>query len=359
MRKRYLKSKIFFLLSRISLFFFIGISTIGFSKRTETEFQNIYLYDTLMLASDINSGLKIYSIKEPSTPNHLITIPLSGNSGSAMLGNIIFANSWDGIYAFKLNSDLSFDTISTIKKTYYEDTYYDPTYCGTGFFGCNRYTDASNDLVATSGTAGSYALFAVKDTFLYYLDNYEVITMSIANESDLRELSRTYVPWETETLFPTGNFLYLGGTNGMYVLSLENPSKPVMIGSMEHFNAYDPVVVKDSTAFVTLRSATRNVLLTVNVEDPTNPQLIKEYNVTTPYGLAIQDSLLYVSNGYNGFTLYNVSDPKNIQMVSAWPNAITKDFIWNNHLLYSMGFNTFSIYDVSDPTKPELLSTIY
>lgn len=359
MEKRSFKSKALFLFSRIALFFFIAISTIGFSKRTETQFQNIYLYDTLMLASDINSGLKIYSVKEATSPNHLITIPLTGNSSSAMKNNLIFANSWDGIYVFKLNSDLSFDTISTIKKTYYNCIDYEPMSERCGLFGCASNVSYSDGAVSQSGTGGSYALFAVKDTFLYYLDDYEVITMSIANEDTLKELSRTYVPWETETLFPTDNFLYLGGTNGMYILSLENPSKPAIIGTMEHFNAYDPVVVKDSIAFVTLRSAARNVLLTVNVKDPSNPQLIKEYDATTPYGLAIQDSLLYVSNGYNGFTLYNILDPNNIEAINIWPNTITKDFIWHENLLYSMGFSSFAIYDVTNPLDPVKLSTIF
>lgn len=357
-------SKSLFILSRVGLFLFIAISTVGFSKRTETLFQNIYLYDTLMLASDINSGLKIYSVNDPSNPEHLITIQLDGNSGSAMKGRMIFANSWDGIYAFRLNEDLSYDTLSTIKKSYYwdDDIIYEPVdYSSGGFFGCAAFDNVVNSEMAdgTSGVGGSYALFAVRDTFLYYLDEHEVVTMSIANEDSLIELHRTYVDWTAETLFPSDKFLYLGGSNGMYILSLENPAVPVKIGTMQHFTAYDPVVVKDSTAFVTLRSSGRNVLLSVDVKDPTNPELIKEYSATTPYGLSIQDTLLYVSNGYNGFTLYNVKDPANISQLKTWPTTITKDFIWYDDLLYSMGFSTFSIYDVSDPFNPVLLSSIF
>lgn len=364
MNKRKLFSKTFSILSRILFFSFIVLSTLGFSKRSETLFQNIYLYDTLMLASDINSGLKIYSIKNTADPKHLTTIRLDGNSGSAMRGNLIFANSWDGIYAFKLNADLSYDTLSTIKKTYYDcgTDFYEPVDYHSGFLGCGggpiSYSDGATD-VSTNGTGGSYALFAVKDTFLYYLDDYEVVAMSIANEDTLKELHRTYIDWQAETLFPSGKFLYIGGANGMYILSLENPAAPSLIGSMQHFNAYDPVVVKDSTAFVTLRSSGRNVLLTVNVKDPTNPQLIKEYSAVTPYGLSVKDSLLYVSNGYNGFTLYEVSDPENIKTIKTWNETITKDFIWYNNTLYSMGFSSFSIYDVTNPENPILLSTIF
>ncbi len=356
-------SRILSIISRIAFFSFIILSTLGFSKRSDTLFQNIYLYDTLMLASDINSGLKIYSVNDPSNPEHLTTIRLDGNSGSAMKENLIFANSWDGIYAFKLNSDLSYDTLSVIKKTYYEcgEIDYEPMYHSSGFFGCGSedYVTGSGVDVSNNGTGGSYALFAIRDTLLYYLDDYEVVTMSIADEDTLKELHRTYVDWQAETLFPSDKFLYLGGASGMYILSLENPAAPSMIGSMQHFTAYDPVVVKDSTAFVTLRSNNRNVLLTVDVKDPVNPTLIKEYNATTPYGLTVRDSLLYVSNGYNGFTLYNVSDPKNVEILKTWDQTITKDFIWYDDILYSMGFNSFSIYNVTDPLEPKLLSTIF
>lgn len=363
MKNKTLLSRTLSIISKIGIFSFILLSTLGFSKRSDTLFQNIYLYDTLMLASDINSGLKIYSVNDPANPEHLTTIRLDGNSGSAMKGNLIFANSWDGIYAFKLNKDLSYDTLSVIKKTYYECGVidYEPMYHSSGFFGCasEDYGVTNTADVSSNGTGGSYALFAIRDTFLYYLDDYEVVTMSIADEDTLKELHRTYVDWQAETLFPSGKFLYLGGSRGMYILSLENPAAPAMIGSMEHFTAYDPVVVKDSTAYVTLRSNNRNVLLTVNVKDPVNPELIKEYSATTPYGLSVQDSLLYVSNGYNGFTLYNVSDPENVETLKTWSEAITKDFIWSDNLLYSMGFNSFSIYNVSNPLEPKLLSTIF
>jgi hypothetical protein len=99
-------------------------------------------------------------------------------------------------------------------------------------------------------------------------------------------------------------------------------------------------------------------LLVVDIADPAATSVIDEVPAFTPYGLAIRDSLLYVSNGYNGFSLYNTADPKNVRRIKYWDTPATKDFIWMDSTLYIMNFTGITINNVANPENPLLLSKI-
>lgn len=345
---------------------FIILSSLGFSTKERSHqeyyssFENMYLYDTLLLISDINKGIKIYSIADPGSPQLKTTIPLVYNSGVAMKDSIIFANSYYGLFALKLHSDFSYDTAATIK---HNTDFIDQDWENEphGLFNCIPPVSVCDD--GTNGTGGSYALFAVIDSFLYYIDNQSLITIDISRTDTLITLSTTHIDWTIETLFATEKYLYIGGRGGMYVLDRTNPAFPVLTCTLQHFQAYDPVVVQDTTAYVTLRAGNwggtaKDVLLVVNVTDPAKAAIINEIPTITPYGLTVRDTLLYVSNGYNGFSLYSVADPRNIRRIAYWNTPETKDFIWAGKILYTMGFTNIKIYDVSDPLNPALLSAI-
>jgi hypothetical protein len=217
--------------------------------------------------------------------------------------------------------------------------------------------------IGGSGVGGSYAIFAVIDTFLYFLDNSSIITMSISQPDSPVKLNETYIDWSVETLFPTQKYLFIGSRTGMYIFDRSSPSQPVQVGMVTHFRAYDPVVVQDSMAYVTLRTSwsswpPQDELLMVNIANPAQADTIASKPLSTPYGLAVSDSLLYVAQGKNGYSLLNVKNPSAVTMVHSWSSPPARDFIWLGNRLYLMGLADVRIYDVSDATAPALLSTI-
>lgn len=354
----------------------MAVLSVGFrydtGRPTITNPNNIYLYDTLLLVSDSLNGLLIYSVADEQAPRYRAHIPLKGNRGMAMKDSIIYANSWGGILAMRLVNDTNYEVTSVIKDDpyhsgmgYFEDIDYVSSWEG---FGCCRAPlamDASSGSgTESSGSGGSYAIFAVIDSFLYYINDREIITMDISDAAKPRKLSETHVDWSIETLFPTREYLFIGGSSGMYVMDRSDPSHPATIGSITHFRARDPVVVKDSMAYVTLRAGfnsraiTTDELMVVNLALITSPKLVKEIPLKTPYGLAISDTLLYIGQGSNGWTLFSLSDPQSPASLQKWPAPAVKDFIWIDSLLYVMCFDRVGIYSVSDPQDPKLVSEI-
>jgi hypothetical protein len=334
---------------------------------------NVYVYDTLLLVSDSVNGLLIYSVADEQAPRYKARIPLKGNRGMAMKDSIIYANSWNAILALRMVNDTNYEVTSIVKTDPYHDglglidDYYAPSPWHGGF-GCaaEPLNDAGIPLSAggSSGSGGSYAVFAVIDSFLYYIDNQSIITMDISNAALPRKLSETYVDWSIETLFPTQEYLFIGGSNGMYVMDRRSPAQPTQIGAITHFRARDPVVVQDSMAYVTLRNGVNwppvnsDILMVVNIASVSNPKLIKEIPLPTPYGLAIRDTFLYVANGQNGWRLFTLKNPLNPVSLQIWPTPDVKDFIWIENRLYMMCFDRVKIYSVVDPRNPIALAEV-
>ena len=356
-------------LSAATAIFIICIMSVGFrfTSNDNKDLTNIYLYNTTLLVSDVSQGVHIYSVEDAADPRYITTIPLQGNTGAAMHDNIIYANQWNTIAAFRLHPDGSLDTITTIYGDFNHEwegeLYRDDVY--TGYYGCTGCNEEVYDVqaAAPAGNGGSYAVFAVIDSFLYHLDGQNIVTLSITDADTLLELSRVPIDWSIETLFPTEKYLFIGGTRGMYIMDRTDPTYPKMIGMLEHFKSCDPVVVEDTVAYVTLRGGnacgeTRDALLSVTIKDPRNPRLLDELTIHPPYGLAVNDTLLYVSNGTRGFELYSIYNPRRLQRLKFWDTPETKDFIWTGPLLYIMSFNDIRIFDVSTPLLPTELSVI-
>jgi hypothetical protein len=349
----------------ISGLLFLIVSSVGFRYTSNdlVSLVNIYLSDTLLLVADERNGLSIYSVADGKNPVLNLTIPLKGVKGMAMKDCIVYASTWDRIYVYRLRKDNGFDSVGSIATYQYRPMGVDGPSYTYSLWNCGCTPLTTPIAGSSSDGGGSYAVFAVIDTFLYYVDQSSLVTMSIADPAKPKELARYNLEWTIETLFPTQQYLFIGGTRGMYIMDRANGARPVMIGSLQHFKACDPVVVQDTIAYVTLRKGNgcgdaADELLSVSIADPKNPKLIGEFGVETPYGLAVRDSLLYISNGYNGYGLYNVNEPGNVVRMIKWADRTTKDFIWSGSTLYIMGFDQVTIMDVADPENPVVVSTI-
>jgi hypothetical protein len=149
----------------------------------------------------------------------------------------------------------------------------------------------------------------------------------------------------------------------MYIYSRRSPANPVKVGQLVHVRSCDPVVVSNRYAYVTLRGGNRcgqvsDVFLVVSVADPGAPEIKSETPLPTPYGLAVEYPLAYVSNGDGGMTLLDVRQATAPKLLETFTGTATKDFIWNGDILYVMGFEKIMLFDVSDPLTPVFLSDL-
>jgi len=318
-----------------------------------------------LLVSDSDTGLHIYDVSNLSAPSKVMRIPLMNNMSSAVKDDIIYTNDANQLQAIRLAGD-SYTVVARIGDKY--RTFNEGTIGRGSGGGCSACTRDDETILAPDSsptpTGSSFATFAVIDNYLYRADSQDrLVTYDVSSADHPKQIARTFIGWGIESLYPTANFLFVGGFNGMYIFDRSRPEKPVQISTIQHTRSCDPVAVSGSTAYVTLRGSgpcggTTDELMCVNIKEPRAPVVIGTKSLATPYGLAVQGQKLYVSHGDGGYSLLDVSDPAAPALTATWPNQPTSDFIWSGTTLFVLSRDNVHIYDVTDPGAPVFLSQL-
>jgi hypothetical protein len=187
----------------------------------------------------------------------------------------------------------------------------------------------------------------------------------ISNSDQVTKNGSLNVGWGMETLFVHDNNLFIGARNGMYIYDINNPFSPQLISQYSHFMSCDPVVVDDNYAYITLRAGNfcgqnTSQLDVVDLSDLNTPTLLKSYGMEKPYGLAIDDELLFVCDGTAGLKIFDASNPMTIgsNLIKQYTDITTFDVIPLGNILVLIGAEGLYQYDYSDINNIQLLSSI-
>jgi hypothetical protein len=364
----------------------------------------IYLKDEWLFVNEPGKGIHIIDNSDPTSPAPLHFLEIPGNYDLAIKGNTLYADSYIDLVALDISNLNDIREINRLENVF-------SNYNTLGF-----YLDASNGLITEwveqkdvkvyesdcdasiqpwggmyyedgialradfsfsssaaiapgngsgPGAGGSMARFTITSDYLYTLDGGDVQTINITSETEPVVQGRTQVSWDMETIFPYEDHLFIGSRSGMHILDISTPSDPVKVSTYAHVTVCDPVVVKDSYAYVTLRSGTEcdgftNQLEVINIEDLTQPQLLKTYQMTNPHGLGIDQGTLFVCDGDAGLKVYDASDVDNIDknLIAHYSSINAFDVIPFNNKLIMLGTDGIFQFDYSDPKNIKYLSTL-
>ncbi len=224
-----------------------------------------------------------------------------------------------------------------------------------GMIACEKSAD-SNAAGNNVGIGGSLARFTIVNNYLYIADDSKLRIFNISNSSSPIFVGEVIVGLLIETIYPYEDKLFLGGQQGMYIYSLANPEKPAKLSQALHVRACDPVVAKDTFAFVTLRSGTRcgtaeNALYTYGIGTITNPKLLNTLLLPNPKGLSYKDSTLFVCCEDSGLAIINIKQANKPVIKSYVKGASFSDVICLGNTLVCLvktGINLYNISDVND-----------
>jgi hypothetical protein len=223
----------------------------------------------------------------------------------------------------------------------------------------------SRSVNSSSGTAGSMARFTINDAYLYTVDASMLRLFDISQAENPVKSNEMYVGWNIETIFPYEEKLFLGSTTGMFIYSLANPAMPQYVSAFWHATGCDPVVVEGNLAYVTLRAGNLcgnnlSQLDVIDISDIYHPNLIKEYAMEEPYGLGIDDNVLFVCDGDAGLKIFDASNPLSItaNKIAQYSDINAWDVIPLGEVLLMIGTDGLYQYDYSDLEDIELLSII-
>jgi hypothetical protein len=226
-------------------------------------------------------------------------------------------------------------------------------------FACSG-DDAS--VATTDGQGGSLAVFALKNNYLYTVDDRKLHVFSLIDPVAPVEVNVVPIGFAIETLYSFGEYLFMGSQFGMYIYSIQNPENPVYQSDVQHVTACDPVVANATHSFVTLHSTrfcgnNNNLLEVYNTEDVQNPILVHSRNLTQPKGLGLYNDKLIVCDDV--IKIFDITNPEEPVLVHHLPYycfdvIIQGDILWG---IGSAGLYRFNL-NVQNITATSLVSTL-
>lgn len=224
---------------------------------------------------------------------------------------------------------------------------------------------SSDGISPGAGIGGSTARFTVSGNTLYLVSSSTLRTYDITQSSDPKPGGQTKLGIGVETIFPYRNHLFIGTQTGMFIYEIGAGGQPRLVSQYTHVQSCDPVVVRGDYAYVTLRSGTAcrnpvasNVLDVLDIRDLNTPKVLRSYPMTSPYGLGIDGSLLFVTEGDNGLRMMDATKPTDLREIQHLTNVRAYDVIPTEKLLIVTGKDGIYQYSYADPTQLKLLSKL-
>jgi hypothetical protein len=324
----------------------------------------IYVYDDFIFVNEYRKGVHIIDNANPADPLFVAFIKIEGNVDIAVLGSVLYADNYLDLVSFDISDPRrpvlinreenvfpglgEFGARGTL--VYYEQSVEQIEIpCTDPNFGLDIIRLESSDRVfanigtnqgnaagsigTESGIGGSLARFTISSGYLYSVSDFDLKVFSLKDPRDPRLLNTVPIGWGIETIFPLGEYLFIGANDGMYIFDNSIPSAPRQLSVFRHARACDPVFVEGDKAYVTLRDGTicesfTNQLEVVDVSDLTNPSLLAVYPMHHPIGLSLDDGILFLCEDDQGLKVFDAKDWKNID---------------KNLLDHETGFTTYDV----------------
>jgi len=353
----------------------------------------IVLLGNYIFLNEVDKGIHIIDNRNPASPQNIAFINIPGNMDLALKGNTLYADLYtdmvtldvsnplnvsvkkynEGVFPYRIyNSGFYGDSTKIIADWIKRDTTvaqscgYNPVY-----YSPNAYMDFSNaqssggstnNSSSPIGKGGSMARFAIVNNRIYTVSNTDLTVFDITTaDNPVYENKVNVGSWNVETIFPFKDKLFIGSQSGMFIYNINNPDKPVSIGQFSHVQSCDPVIADDNFAYVTLRSGTAcqgfsNQLEILQLNNITDPKLLKVYPFTNPHGLSKDGNLLFICDGSDGLKIYNAADVNNLKLIKQFSGIETYDVIAYNQIALVVAKDGLYQYDYADVNNIHLIS---
>jgi len=376
----------------------------SFKVGTEQDLEKpgkIYFKDNYMYINEYQKGIHVVDLSDPDNPLKKAFIEIPGNVDMSIRNDVLYAESFVDLvlidvsdptqplfikriedmfeyvippydYEYPLDEvdqDKGVITGYELKKITHEiehNPYPWPVYYDYALESSFRGSPKVNGNGNTFGIGGSMARFITYDDYLYALEStYKLKCIDISNTDQVEVKSEQTLWGNIETVFIADQHMYVGTSNGMHILSLDQPSFPNLLSTYQHITSCDPVVVEGDWAYVTLRSGNlcggnQNLLEVINVSDKTDPVREASFGMKSPYGVGIDNDILFVCEGEFGLRVFDASDKQSIAQnkIAEFPGIHAYDVIPLGSFLLLIGDEGFQIYDYTNLEDIHLLGSL-
>jgi hypothetical protein len=232
--------------------------------------------DSLAFVTDLNHGLRIISIANPTRPYEISSLDPEGSGGAIeVVGN--YAYIADYLEGFKVISLEDINNPELVGFSQYWGLEYVTIYgeyAYIGGYGVGSIKILSIEDPTNPIEVGSYHWGLTEDLYIYNLYAYVALD-------------------------------YTGGAGGLGILDISDPIHPTEVNRIDLEGTAWEIEIAEPYAFVASETAGLAVL---SIEDPTNPVELSYVGDYFSYRLDVSDDFLYVF-GIDYLSVISISDP--------------------------------------------------
>ncbi|MFK5973135.1 MAG: hypothetical protein QM485_07625 [Flavobacteriaceae bacterium] len=347
------------------------------APRPIEESGKIYAYQNYIFVNDKYRGVHVIDNSNPKAPKKISFIKIAGNVDISVKDDYLYADSITDLMVLDISDINAIKIVDRLENVLQNNVIWpadvdffeweDIDYSTEMIIGWELVTERrlieefenkngtrGGDIFALAeasvGQGGSLARFKIVNDFLYAVDSHSINIFDISDLEHPQDLEDVYAGFDIETIFNSGQYLFLGSRSGMYIYDISSPATPTFISEFQHGTACDPVVVDGDYAYVTLRGgnncgATESGLFIVDISNISKPSLKVQYPMDGPYGLGIKDEKLFICDGDSGLKVYDKTNVEDLIALNHFEDINTFDVIPLENSLLMVGEDVLYQYE--------------
>ena len=342
-------------------------------KRTISDPGKVYVGNEALLIGEENVGIHVFDNRNPSNPINTLFLDIPFSKEFFVEGDFIYVESHYDMLKIDISNINNPSLVNRVEYAFSEPILNSQGEQLIGFhfeqvsesFDINDpiirdlqesdilYFNYANELIPPSavpvsfagngnGAIGAVNRIAWMNDHVYAIGLNKMTVFEDA-PSGLSFIQDFSAGWQMETIYPHDDYLYVGTRNSMTVFDATVPSNPQYVSEFWHATSCDPVFPCGEVAYVTLRTGDEamcpgdvNALVTLDINDPSIPQFVNEIEMESPFGLTMNENLLYVAEGEHGMKIFDATDKFNLAMIhhdesmavyDIMPHPVYEDYI--------------------------------
>ena len=317
--------------------------------------------------ADGKNGVTVVNVEDPSRPSAFVTQTAAGASGVVVKGRLALITGRTGLDVVRMQiigRSFTVASCDATGKAFDVSVSGDWAYVASHAEGMRLVDVKEPGAVKDGSLAGGIGTrfaqsVSVKDNLAFVADGasgVRIIDVSPAWTAGGKPVDvGAYRPGGTVSrAVPGGTLLYLAaGDRGVQILDVSTPSAPAVVSSVRTRDASD-VVMKDTWAFVADGAGGVRVL---DVTNPASPVMLPAVIRGDANRLALTGSLLVVA-GDSGVSFIDVSNPGAPRLESRYATASAQSVaVQESYVYVAEGYKGLTVLDVSRPEHPAVVTT--
>ncbi len=212
-------------------------------------------------------------------------------------------------------------------------------------------------LVRTVSFGGSAADVALGGNYAYVSGGAGgLVAVNITTPTSASVVGQVSIGGAEYGLAVSGANAWVCGQQALQLVNVASPSSPVLGGELRMSYETRAACRVGSTIWA---AANPNVLNTIDVSDPSRPQLLLTKPQGVIYGLAASDdgTLVAAASGGAGVVLYDAAQPSTQSVVGAYAGYSATSVAFVGQYLYAGGTAGIRVINATNPANPVLVPT--